>query len=177
MIENACATQAIISIVLNRPELRIGETLENLKDFTRDFSPQVLLRSFFLSSDTRDLMIVVCWRIFQMKGLALSNSDELRKIHNSFAKITTDEICAIPETSKESSSSVQKVAFQEADSYHFIGYVPVNGYVYELDGLTTRPMTIGSYANEEDWVNVAQPAIQQRIQKFDSSLWPLVWLR
>lgn len=100
-----------------------------------------------------------------MKGLTLSNSTDLRKIHNSFARITTEEIISVPEGGgKDSSSSAgSKVVLQDADTYHFISYVPVEGYVYELDGLTSGPVNIGR-VDGNDWIKVATPAIQERVK-------------
>lgn len=41
VIPNACATQAVLSVIMNAPSLDIGPVLANFKDFTRDFSPIV----------------------------------------------------------------------------------------------------------------------------------------
>ncbi|XP_065918001.1 ubiquitin carboxyl-terminal hydrolase isozyme L5-like [Dysidea avara] len=63
VITNACATQAILSILLNceHADFKLGKTLTDLKDFSITLPPE-------------------------MKGQALTNADIIRKVHNSFAR-------------------------------------------------------------------------------------------
>ena len=50
VINNACATQAILSVLLNTPELELGKELAEFRSFTSGFSPEVRtdrIASFF----------------------------------------------------------------------------------------------------------------------------------
>lgn len=88
-----------------------------------------------------------------MKGLALSNSDTIRQVHNSFSKTQMFEID-------------QKLLNKEEDAYHFIAYVPINGRLYELDGLKEGPIDRGEIPKEQHWVEFAKPVIETRINKY-----------
>ena len=114
VISNACATQAIISILLNMNDkaVELGDNLTEFKIFSSSFDSN-------------------------MKGLALSNSEVIRKVHNSFSRQQVFEY--------------DEKAQKSEDSYHFIGYVPIDGRLYELDGLKAGPIDHGAITTE-DWM-------------------------
>ncbi|GAM22103.1 hypothetical protein SAMD00019534_052780 [Acytostelium subglobosum LB1] len=61
VIHNACATQAILSILMNSKDIDVGEELNNFKQFTTGFS-------------------------YTMKGEAIGDMKVLRENHNSFSR-------------------------------------------------------------------------------------------
>jgi ubiquitin carboxyl-terminal hydrolase L5 len=131
VINNACATQAILSILLNckHPDLTLGPTLTEFKEFCQSFDAN-------------------------MKGLTLSNSQTIRSVHNSFARQTLFEF-------------ESKLASKDDDVYHFVGYIPIDGRLYELDGLKDGPIDLGAVTPDADWLDIVRPIIEKRIKKYN----------
>uniref|UniRef100_A0A8C2HSD6 Ubiquitin carboxyl-terminal hydrolase n=1 Tax=Cyprinus carpio TaxID=7962 RepID=A0A8C2HSD6_CYPCA len=98
------------------------------------------------------LMLRLSLFMFKMKGLALSNSEVIRQVHNSFARQQMFEFDA-------------KSSAKEEDAFHFVSYVPVNGRLYELDGLREGPIDLGA-CDQDDWISAVRPVIEKRIQKY-----------
>lgn len=128
VINNACATQAIMSVLMNIEDsgVTLGTTLQEFKEFCGA-----------LDAET--------------KGLALSNSDQIRSVHNSFARQTLFEFDS-------------KKADKDDDVFHFVSFVPINGRIYELDGLKAGPVDHGPAG--EDWTDAVRPVIEARMMKY-----------
>ncbi|KAF7346538.1 Ubiquitin carboxyl-terminal hydrolase isozyme L5 [Mycena sanguinolenta] len=171
--DEACGTLAIINIALNCLDIEIGEELSVFKQETESMSPV-------------------------MKGLAISNSPFIRKAHRSLARPpdlrgalntiatstldgekkkkkppTTKRTPARASTSKPASSKgkAKKEEPDTEEAYHFIGYVPAYGKVWELDGLKSGPLEVGELSDDEpgvkkNWMDVVRPALRLKMQKY-----------
>lgn len=130
-IQNACATQAVLSILLNRPDLALGDTLADFKEFVDS-----------------------CGQDAELKGDMISNHDVIREVHNSFSRPSpfVDE-------------SDDRPHDEDSDGlYHFIAYVPVNGVLYELDGLHTSPISHGPCSDAEFPAKLSD-VLMRRVQR------------
>ncbi|KAL8733155.1 MAG: hypothetical protein Q9166_002347 [cf. Caloplaca sp. 2 TL-2023] len=128
-IQNACGTQALLSVLLNKEEsIDIGSKLREFKDFTGAFPAD-------------------------LRGEALSNSELIRDVHNSFARASpfADE--------------AQRLATEEDDVYHFVAYTEMGGKLYELDGLQPAPINHGSCSSEE-FPDKVIPVLQRRVERY-----------
>lgn len=67
VINNACATQALLNIILNRPELEVGDDLKHFREFTAEYP-------------------------FQLKGELIGQLESIRDAHNSFSRPEAIEI-------------------------------------------------------------------------------------
>lgn len=138
IVPNSCATHALISILLNCSNIDLGSTLSRLKNHTKDMTPE-------------------------NKGYAIGNTPELAFAHNSHAMpqarrrldknsgATTSARIGIP---------TGRVA---CEAFHFVSFVPINGHLFELDGLKPFPMDHGTWEPTEDWTDKFRRVITNRI--------------
>ncbi|KAJ7245049.1 hypothetical protein B0H12DRAFT_1203534 [Mycena haematopus] len=173
LADEACGTLAIINIALNCPDIEIGEELTMFRQETESMCPV-------------------------MKGLAISSSPFIRKAHRSLARppdlrgalntIATSTLDGAkkkkdPPTAKRTPARAStskppplkaKAKKEESDgeeAYHFIGYVPAYGKVWELDGLKSGPLEVGELSDDANrqkktWMDVVRPALRMKMQKY-----------
>ncbi|KIW81774.1 hypothetical protein Z517_04800 [Fonsecaea pedrosoi CBS 271.37] len=143
-IQNACGTQAVLSVVLNNDKsvdgassgtdgggarIDIGPALQEFKEFTTGFDPG-------------------------LRGESLSNSEMIRTVHNSFAKSSP----FVDETLRDPNAGTE-------DVFHFIAYTQYHGKLYELDGLQPYPISHGDCTSDE-FPDKIMSVLQRRISRY-----------
>ncbi|KAJ3501140.1 hypothetical protein NLJ89_g9475 [Agrocybe chaxingu] len=232
--DDACATHAILNVLLNCPHVDVGEDLRAFRRETEGMSPV-------------------------MRGLAITNSPVIRPAHNYLARpadlraslnslaITTldaekkkakaqaaasnlkqhpakrtktsgnskttgrgrgrpkgkakpkgkrkakDDDSDMDEdfNEEEDDDTEEEEEEEQEETYHFIGYVPAHGKVWELDGLKSGPLEVGelptppssngassSNANKSNsnitqdqgvnkaWMDIARPALRMKMARY-----------
>lgn len=76
----------------------------------------------------------------------IGSSLRIREAHNSFA---VPDPYSLDESSRE----------QSEDAYHFIAYLPIEGQLYELDGLKSSPLSHGEIPEGKKWTSLAKECV------------------
>lgn len=156
---NACATVALLNIIMNAPDIELGQQLTDFKDATKNL-------------DT------------SLRGHRISSNKFIRSIHNSFTRRIDHlnaDLCLENDYDEAQSRAKKKASSAKARQrsgrgkraaleygYHFIAYVPCDGLVWELDGLRNKPQEIGP-TNGNDWTTVARPQIEAKMLQYEGS--------
>ena len=148
IITNSCATHALLSVLLNCHDLDIGPNLTKLKDFTRGLDPE-------------------------SKGFAIANMMELAHIHNKHARPPRT---MAPPIGGRKSSIVSSAFALLPDTYHYVSFVPINGRLFELDGLKEFPIDHGPWGDQEKWTDLFQRTVTQRLLESQDCLFNLMAL-
>ncbi|AMD20435.1 HDL309Wp [Eremothecium sinecaudum] len=118
-IQDACGTQAILNTLLSIAQQN-GDKIKLGDELTRFWQ---------FTSGFKDQVL---------RGETMSNSEMIRNVHNSFT--CPDPFERDPTAPREGKSS--------RDVYHFTGFIPYNGYIYELDGLHEYPIIHRHYGSD-----------------------------
>ncbi|TGO18740.1 hypothetical protein BTUL_0008g01250 [Botrytis tulipae] len=150
---SACATIALLNIVMNVPNLDLGDGIRGFKEDTQFLKPAY-------------------------RGQKLSQNEFIRNIHNSFARrmdilnadlAISNEVSAWKKKRKTKKNSGRSKSRSDVESgFHFIAFVPVEGVVWRLDGLQRQPVTLGPC--NDDWISVARASIYEQIMKYGDDL-------
>lgn len=135
-IQNACATQAVLNSLLNKTQdVEIGDELKNFREFVAGFDS------------------TLC-------GEAVSNSESIRLVHNSFSAPRFIESDSRPRNVDEKNDGL----------FHFVTFLNINNAIYELDGLKPYPIRHVSLANGGEFYEKLPEVIQRRIAKYSGEI-------
>lgn len=121
---------------MNAPHVELGDQLRGFKEATKNLSTV-------------------------LRGHEVSNNKFMRSIHNSFTRrmdhlnadlwlenaVSDTKSKKAKTTSKSSKKTSKKKRADDAYGFHFVAYVPVDGHVWELDGLRSKPHRVGEQNN------------------------------
>lgn len=89
------------------------------------------------------------------KGLAIGNTPELACAHNSHAMTQAKRRL-------DKSSGISTGRFT-GEAFHFVSFVPIDGHLFELDGLKPFPMNHGMWKDNEKWTDKFRTTIEERL--------------
>lgn len=137
-IQNACATQAVLNILLNKDDVvQLGDELSNFKSFVTGFDSEII-------------------------GETISNSEVIRKVHNSFSSPSLmDEDKPEPPPDYDG---------RDDGLFHFIGYIRSGGYIYELDGLKSYPIRHVECSSQQEFYEKLPEVVFKRISLYGDEL-------
>ncbi|EDV47319.1 ubiquitin carboxyl-terminal hydrolase isozyme L5 [Drosophila erecta] len=130
VISNACATQALLSLLLNlrHADIDLGQTLSDFKSLCQDLDPGT-------------------------RGHCLGKEEKIRKVHNSFARPVLFQLDPLP-------------CSPDDFCYHFVGFMPIKGKLYELDGMQEGPIELAEIGQQQNWLDVVRPFIEARMERY-----------
>ena len=151
---NVCGSNGLLNILMNAPDLDLGENLARFKDFTKDLTPLE-------------------------RGDVIGNYDFLRRIHNAglrkieLLKCDTDMQGRVkanpkpaPRSAAQKTKKKAKASPEEpgADALgHYAAFIPHNGHVWKLDGLEEQPAKLEAFGQDEEWFVAAGAILAARM--------------
>ncbi|KAI8079923.1 ubiquitin carboxyl-terminal hydrolase [Halteromyces radiatus] len=108
---------------------------------------------------TKDFSPLICI-LCNVKGLSLSNSDAMRESQNHVARLWPKK--------KSTSSHV----------YHYVSYIPFEGYLWELDGFKRGPLRLGP-CTDQNWLDKLQFELVRKTEGYQKqhipySMWSVI---
>lgn len=156
---NGCATVALLNILMNSPEVQLGEKLSEFKRTTQ-YLPS-FLRGYRLESDANMRTIHNAYA----RRLELLNADLL--LSNEY-----DECKGMPKAEEPPKNrGKRKTKAQKRptprkkradDACHYKAFVPLDGKVWILDGLEWNPVCLGE-APPDGWIPLARDELVKKL--------------
>ena len=132
---NSCATHALLSVLLNCENVELGPQLTQMKEFCHGLDPE-------------------------SKGYTIASSLRLARAHNRYASRGFQPAANTKQTQYK---QIFAGKIYEADTFHYVSYVPIGDRLFELDGLKRGPIDHGPWGSHEEWTDLFLRVISERI--------------
>lgn len=132
---NSCATHALLSVLLNCENVELGPQLTQIKEFCHGLDPE-------------------------SKGYTIASSLRLARSHNRYAGRSYQPATS---TKQIQHKPIFTGRIYEADTFHYVSYVPIGDRLFELDGLKRGPIDHGPWGSHEEWTDLFLRVISERI--------------
>ncbi|KAK1072379.1 hypothetical protein LTR74_002692 [Friedmanniomyces endolithicus] len=99
------------------------------------------------------------------KVTAISEAEDDEKPSNGLRRSKRE-----PKPRKPDLVSTAQHDSDDADGFHFVAYMPINGNVWKLDGLDSFPQIVGPFSEDTGgWMQIAQPHLVGRMDQYAAS--------
>jgi ubiquitin carboxyl-terminal hydrolase L5 len=156
---NGCATVALLNILMNSPEVQLGERLSTFKKTTQDLPS--FHRGYLLESDAsmRNIHNSYARRLELLNAdLQLSNEYQERKGVPKAEEPPKNSGKHKAKTRKRPSPKQKK----SDDAWHYKAFIPLDGKVWVLDGLEWNPVCLGE-ATADSWIPIAVDELVKKL--------------
>lgn len=146
---NSCGSVALLNIINNIPNLKLGEQLQEFKNRTKGLRPTE-------------------------RGVEVADFDFVRQIHNSFGRtieiqnadaFLEEEMEKAKKKQKRKGGRKSKKTIDSEAAYHFVAYLPVKREIWKMDGLDSRPHNLGP-CGQDDWLDLITPFLAARMADY-----------
>lgn len=182
----------MLNIVMNLPGLELGSELQQFKDFTTPQDPVSkgdaiasfdFVRSIHNSFARDNDMLNVD---SQLKG----KHSQLLKKQKLEAQTTARAAKAAEKAARDAEKEAKKAAnakpgsrsnpsrnarstkmkegpeIPEEEGFHFVAFMPIDGEVWKLDGMDRFPKLLGTFDQDQDWLNIARTELLARMLQY-----------
>lgn len=188
VVPNSCATHALLSILLNCKESKyfdLGDLLLKFQRLCTGLSPE----NKGIAIGNQPKLAEAHNSYAKPENQSSSRSNQINDSPYASSS-TTASSSTYPYTNSSTSASVSNSIYSNSayskglntneitganqEIFHFICFVPINGKLYELDGLKPYPVDHGSIDSEStesrssNWTNKFKQIIKQRLSSFNS---------
>lgn len=156
-------------------KLCLDEGAGNIKSRSHSGSPQLTCPVCFVLMYSNGTTVLQRVRPADRRGTLNAISDVTMNAKNKKPKnppkSPSSKRSKAIEKSRKAKADAEPETTEEA--YHFIGYVPAYGKVWELDGLKSGPLEVGELPDPAStsingWMDIARPALKMKMQKYGS---------